>query len=466
MVKFLNEIKKYGSDTAFRILDGDKSFNITFEDYYKKLSSCAYNLNNLVTDLAHKKIGIYCNSSYEYTLLLTAIMFSRAVAVPLNIRESLDNLQYEIENSEVDYVVVDNDVLSGLTNIKLINKDELLKDKGGAVALTDFTEEEKEATALIVYTSGTTGRPKGVVLSVANLFGFEKAMYDDNAPFDNLEGLKVYTNFPYFHIGGINGWITHFEKGCATYLSINPGNILMDLENEQIDSAVVTPATLNLFKKSVARGHLERLGGAKLLVSAGAPVDINTVELLMKNGIGYGQYYGMSESCGNISCNFDCKNHLKSVGMADPNVKISIIDDEICAEGPGIMQGYHKNPSETAATLINGVLHTGDLGYVDEDGYIYITGRKKNLIILSGGENVSPEELEKELYKCDFITECKVYAENDRIAVDIFADESNSEAILEYIAELNTKLPIYKRIYKKNLLNQPLEKTSSGKIKR
>ena len=368
MVQFLDGIKKYRSEIAFRILNDDDTFNISYEEYYNKLGLCAYNLNNAVQDLRGKKIGIYCNSSYEYTLILSSIIFSRAVAVPLNIRESIDNLQYEIENSEVEYLIVDNDTLSGLTNVNIINLNDLLQDNGHSLQLNDFSEDEKDETALIIYTSGTTGRPKGVVLSVANLFGFRKAMYDDNAPFEKLEGLKVYTNFPFFHIGGINGWLTHFENGCTTYLSMNPGNILMDLEKEQIDSAVVTPATLNLFKKSVARGHIERLGGAKLLVSAGAPVDINTVELLMENGIGYGQYYGMSESCGNISCNFDCKNHLKSVGKADPNVKVSIIDEEICAEGPGIMQGYLKNPEETAKTIIDGVLHTGDLGRIDGVG--------------------------------------------------------------------------------------------------
>ena len=467
MIRFLEEVHKKDSITAFRILDGDNSYNVSYLECFNKIQQYAFNLKQIVGDLEGKRIGIYIDSSYEYTILLAAIMFSRAVAVPLNIHESIDNIKYEVENAELDCLVVEKDFTDAeFSTVTVIPKTTLFEDNGGKAVLVDFTDEEKATAVLMIYTSGTTGRPKGVVITVDNLFGFGKAMYDENAPFEKLEGLNVYTNFPFYHIGGINGWLIHFEHGCTTYLSVNAGNILSDLENESIDSAVVTPATLNLWKKSVARGHIERLGGAKLLVSAGAPVDINTVELFMEHGIGYGQYYGMSESCGNITLNFDCKNHIKSVGKADPNVEVSIIDGEICAKGPGIMQGYYKNEEETNNTIIDGVLHTGDLGYVDEDGYVYITGRKKNLIILSGGENVSPEELEKLLYKCNRIYECKVFAENDRICATIYTDKEFNDEVLEYINELNTSLPIFKRIYKKNIQNEPLEKTASGKIKR
>ncbi|SHJ32687.1 class I adenylate-forming enzyme family protein [Pseudobutyrivibrio xylanivorans] len=467
MIKFLSEMQAWGDNIAFRILDGDSSINISFQQYGEMVQKCAYNLNQLTDGLKGKRVGIYCDSSCEYTMLVAAIMFSRAVAVPFNIRESIDNILYEVENAEIDYLVVDNDLVEeDSIKAKVLLLSDVFKSNGEKVELKDFSEEEKDSNVLMIYTSGTTGKPKGVVLSVGNIFGYRKSMYDENAPFEKLEGLRVYTNFPYYHIGGINGWITHFELGVTTYISKNPSNVLSDLEGETIDSAIVTPATLNLWKKTVSRGRMDRLGGAKLLVSAGAPVDITTVELFMEHGISYGQYYGMSESCGNITSNFDCKNHLKSVGKADPSVEVIIEDGEICVKGPGVMQEYYKNPEETEKTIINGVLHTGDLGYVAEDGYVYITGRKKNLIILSGGENVSPEELENALYKCEYVFECKVYAEDDRIGTTIYTDEENSETVLSFITELNSTLPIYKRIYRKNIQNVPLEKTASGKIKR
>lgn len=466
LVKFLKNIKENGTLTAFKILDGENSKEITFLQYYEEIEKCAYNLEKIVGNLKGKRIGIYCDSSYEYTILVCAIIFGRATAVPLNIRESLDNIVYEIENTELDAIIIDNDRLQSNDGILEIQKEDVLSDEMGKADLKDFSEDEENIPSLIIYTSGTTGKPKGVVISAGNLFKYPKSMYDSNVQFAKTEGLKIYTNFPFYHIGGITSWITHFEEGCSTYLSVKTGNVLDDLKNESIDSAVVTPATLKLWKKAISRGHIERLGGAKLVVSAGAPVDIDTLDVFMQNGISYGQYYGMSESCGNISLNFDCKEHLKSVGRPAPMVDIIIDDGEICVKGPGVMKGYYNNEEETKEVLVGGVLHTGDLGYIDDDGYLYITGRKKNLIILSGGENVSPEELEKLLYKNGDIKECKVFEKNDRIRAAVYADESARDSIKEYISELNKTLPIYKRIYGTDFQNVEFEKTASGKIKR
>ncbi|WP_026497663.1 class I adenylate-forming enzyme family protein [Butyrivibrio sp. WCD2001] len=468
MVEILNLCKQYGERSSFRILDGDYSKNISYMKFYQDMGTCAAALEKRFGKMHEKRVGLYLETSYEYLVILGALFFSRAVAVPLNKRESIENIFYEIEKADITDLIVEDENASEFCHlgVNIVKKSELLSDESGYVELTDFCDSEQDRTSLLIFTSGTTGRPKGVMLTAGNIFKYPKTMFDSNSPFDSCDGLKVYTNFPFYHIGGIIGWITHIENGCATYLSVNPANILMDLENEQIDSAVVTPATLKLWKKAIKRGHIERLGNTKLVVTAGAPVDFETVDTFMQNGISFGQFYGMSETCGNISFNFDCKNHLKSVGRADAMVDVMIIDDEICVRSPGVMQGYYKDEEETKNSLIDGVLHTGDLGYIDEDGYIYITGRKKNLIILSGGENVSPEELERLVYTCSYVTECKVFDKNDRICIEIFCDESKRDDIKEFISELNKKLPIYKRIYGIGFRDQEFEKTSSGKIKR
>ena len=467
MFNFLEGVRSYGSQTAFRVLNGDESCNHSYQEFYDDVEQCAYNFEKILGNMRGKRVGLYCDSSYEYVVMVTALMFSRAVAIPLNIYESVDTVAYQLENADAEYVVVDNELLDNAgMNVQIISQSDIVEKNGGKAGLVDFTDDEKDSAILMIYTSGTTGKSKGVVISAGNLFLTKMTIFEVNDLFEDFNGLRAYLNFPFYHVGGIYCFISHCEYGCNIYLSKNPGNVIDDLVGEEIDYACVTPATLNMWKKSVVKGHIERLGGAKLLISGGAAPDYSTVEIFINNGIRYGQYYGMSETSGLLTCNIDCKDHLKSVGKAIPDVEILIIDGEICAKGPGVMSGYYKNEEETANTLIDGIIHTGDLGYVDDDGYVYITGRKKNLIILSGGENVSPEELEKELYKCSFIYECMVYADNDRIGSSIYTDEEHSEDVKKYIVELNSRLPIFKRIYKKNILSQPLEKTSSGKIKR
>ena len=114
MIKFLNGIRNYDNIPAYRILDGEDYFDISFADFYKRSQQVAFNLQQMIGDLKGKRIGIYCDSTYEYTYLITAIVFSRAIVVPLNIHESVDNISYEVQNAELDYLIVDNDKLSSV----------------------------------------------------------------------------------------------------------------------------------------------------------------------------------------------------------------------------------------------------------------------------------------------------------------------------------------------------------------
>ena len=190
------------------------------------------------------------------------------------------------------------------------------------------------------------------------------------------------------------------------------------------------------------------------------------VDKLSQKQIGCLNVYGMTETAGSGTFNFVDKAHINSIGVPTSNTIIKIIDGEICISSESLMEGYYKDPVSTAECMKDGYVHTGDLGYIADDGYIYITGRKKNLIILSGGENISPEEIEAKLYENPLIKECIVFEKNDRLAVSIFSPDSDEKEIKKYVTELNMQLPIYKRIYSVDIKKHEFEKTANGKIKR
>ncbi len=469
MVKYLELIESYSDRCMVKTIDGDDCYSKSYSDYLKDIKLSAKKLEIIIGDVEGKHVGIIASSSYEVLVLLAAIIFSRGVAVPLNNKESFSNLKKAADDADLDLLICEDMTASDIFDDILIKKDlkDFFQDSESGKDLTDFTDDESDRNALIIYTSGTTSLSKGVVLSVGSLFGkFRNNLPDVFNGRENTTGITAYINMPFYHIGGIMPWLSRTEPGCTLCLSMDSRNIMADLEKNSIDIADVTPAVLKLWNKSLKHGKCERLGGVKYIYVGGAKLAKDETRPFFENGIDIFQLYGMTETGGDITINRDMKHHGDSVGKTVEGVEISIIDNEICVSSSSNMIAYYNNPEETEKTIKDGLVHTGDLGYMDNDGYVYITGRKKNLIILSGGENVSPEELEKELYKDEMIKECRVYEKDDRIVADIYAPGANTKEIKNYVSILNSSLPVYKRIYKIEIKENELEKTAIGKIKR
>ena len=228
-------------------------------------------------------------------------------------------------------------------------------------------------------------------------------------------------------------------------------------------------------------------GSLRLFISGGAALNPNVASGFRDFGINCIQGYGMTESSPLISVNPEKSPVDKSVGMAVPGVEVRIKNGEIIVRGPNVMKGYFEDNSSTKKALVNGWLHTGDLGFIDEDGFIFINGRKKSVIITPNGKNVYPEELEAKLNKQMLIKESLVWGgpskepalvEVQAIVVpdiDVFEEHYDihksettvvEEMIAKEVKKVNLTLANYKRIRKCLIRNKEFTKTTTRKIKR
>ncbi|MCR5104192.1 MAG: AMP-binding protein, partial [Eubacterium sp.] len=218
-------------------------------------------------------------------------------------------------------------------------------------------------------------------------------------------------------------------------------------------------------------------GKLKIIFTGGAHLDPFYIDKFDKYGVQILEGYGMSECSPVISSNTPEIHKAGSIGKPLANVKIRFEDGEIQVQGSSVMKGYYKMPHETEETLKDGWLHTGDKGYIDEDGFLFINGRVKNLIILSNGENISPEEIENKLGLSDLAGEVIVTGENNGLTARIYPDQDyilraamNDEdiktALQKVLDEYNLRQPTYRQIVGLVVRKTPFHRNATGKIVR
>ena len=216
------------------------------------------------------------------------------------------------------------------------------------------------------------------------------------------------------------------------------------------------------------RGRKDRLGELWVPICSSAMFDPQVMLDMAEHGMFVVQAYGSTETCGDGIINYaqDAK-HIGAVGQGNDYLDYKIAEDgELCMHGDSIMLGYYKDPEGTAEVIdADGWFHTGDIARVEEDGYMYLTGRKKNVIILDSGENVSPEELEKLLVPCADIQECIVKEKDKKICALIYCDPAKQDAVKEFVTGVNRGLPLYKRMVTE-FSAQPLPRNAMGKLLR
>ena len=337
-----------------------------------------------------------------------------------------------------------------------------------------------EDLCTIMFTSGTTGKSKGVMLTQRNI-AENATCLDMKFP----ERTVILSVLPIHHAYCLSmDIIKGISLGSVICINDSLMHMAKNMKIFQPDMILMVPLMIEtLAKKLEAAEGLppeavrQQVFGENLhtICSGGAYLNPDYIDLFEKYGIRIQQGYGMTECAPVISTNLSWNIRKDSVGQLMPNCEAKVVENELWIRGSSVMAGYYKMPKETAETLEDGWLKTGDLGYVDEDGFVYLTGRKKNLIITKNGENVSPEELENKIGSSRLVQEILVRESEGVIEAEIFPDQEYvtrkqindvEKELQKLIDEYNAGAPTHKRIYRLKIRDQEFEKTPSKKIKR
>ena len=473
---------KYADRVAFRYVEGkDTVVEKTYAQYVQDIRTMTGYLQQELQECREKKVVILSRTNYEYGVVTFGTMMSGAVIVTLNQGKTWPELEYELDLVEPDLIFNDGIDYGYRAQLEAAYGEKLRPMdawKGAAPAALE-NRIDHEALLMLMFTSGTTGRSKGVMLSEKNYFsamrmyvaGQESVMRkaQDLAPKDMDKPFSHFTLVPMFHLSGFICYFAYGIQGWTLNLCADPRDVRRDMAMMHSDAMSTPPVLVEMIYNEIRRGHKERLNGLWNLSCSSAILDPEILNYLVDNGIYINQCYSMTELAGYGLLNVTQEgDHLRALGKPDGFCEVKVDETgEICVRGGCVMLGYYKDPEATAEAIDkDGWLHTGDLARVDEEGYYYMTGRKKNLIILDSGENVSPEELEKLLGKCDAIKECIVKEMGKKIGTVVCCEEENQQQVKEFVTELNRSLPLYKRISVVECSAEPLPRNALGKLLR
>lgn len=464
ILRFQGEKK---NQPAFSLYDGEQITNISYEQFAQDILKTAnYFLENQITG---EHVAIAAPNSYRWIVIFFAVMATGNVAVSLNQELPPEILQWQCKNADVSMVCYSESVLAEkLGEIRKIPFETIVSEK---TAQLDYLHTHSEdETILMIYTSGTTGKSKTVMLSAKNLFASANNMFsvEDQIRIDDKRNCVILT-LPLFHIGSIRTMLNRLSHLSELAIGRGAKYVFMDMPKLNPTHVGMVPAMAESLAKIMRRSTKEQVlnyvgNDFQTIIAVGASMKPSVAQFLLEKGVQIQILYGMTESAGDGAwCVLDDR-HIGTIGKPDGKIDFKIEDGEILIRSDGVMKGYYNDPEETAKVIVDGWLHTGDMGYCDEDGYYYITGRKKNVIILSNGENVNPEEIEATFSECEDIEECLVYSDGKGICADVFA--SKQEKAEAFIKNYNESMPMYRQVYKVNYTFEPLPKTGSGKIKR
>ena len=485
----------YSDKTYIKEKAGKEVVEKTFNDMHNDSKRISSFLRSLSEETIHA--AVIGPTSYAYLISYFGTVSSANVIVPLDAQLPCPDICELLQRADVTVFFYDAKYAPMLPAIKAacpavttyVCLQETEEGECVPSLLSRFAPAENlpeittETLASIVYTSGTTGKSKGVMLSHGN-FADNTFARDGECSMEDI----TLTVLPIHHIYCFTcDILLSLRYGATVCVNDSMMRIAMNLKLFQPTIILLVPMIAETILKQIKAAAAAKpeipapmiaqavFGGRlKGIYSGGAYLAPEIAEEYAKLGIPMTQGYGMTECAPRISNSILGEENFGDVGTIVNRCEVKIEDGEICVKSPSVMQGYYKDPEETAKTIIDGWLHTGDLGYV-ENNRVFITGRKKNLIILSNGENISPEELENKFAGKDMVAEVLVYAEEGFVTAELlpnpeyFKDKSKEEMIAEInelIKQINTTVTSSKTIRRIRLRDKEFDKTTSKKIRR
>ncbi len=542
--------QKHGDKPAFRFkTDKPGEFrNITFNEFLNDINALGTKLINM--GLSDKRIAIISDNRYEWALAYMAIACGTGVVVPLDKMLPANELEALIIRSGVEAIFYSSkydEVMQDIRNRKTTDlryyiSMDLEKRENGVYSQKELVKAGKEliekgnrkfldakinneAMGFMLFTSGTTAMSKAVMLSHKNI----ASNLMDIAKVLNLDERDTLLSFlPLHHTFECTvGFLYPISRGASIAYCEGIRHIANNIKEYQITAMISVPALYesiykrlmkniekkgklpevekmikltNMFskvgidiKRVVFKDIIDGLGGKiRLLVNGAAALSPEVEKGFNDLGITTVQGYGLTETSPVISAGTDFEQRIGSVGKVFPSVKLKIVDKdengigEIHVKAPTVMLGYYQNEEATKEVLDKGWFNTGDLGYVDKKGFLFLCGRKKSVIVLKNGKNVFPEEIETVINKIEGVKESFVYGqaeEDDKIDLKVCAkivydkelmketynaqtEEEIYNVLWDKIKEINKTMPEYKYVKRITVTEEELVKTTTQKIKR
>ena len=547
MLKMVEQ--KYSNNIAYKFKKNantpdEEYVNITYKQFIEDIKALSTGLLEFIKE--RKKVALIGNNRYEWCMSYLAVTTGNMIVVPLDKALPEKEIETLIEQSEAETIIFDkkyedimlkikreNDnvdkliCMDDINNNEIENLSDILKQGKKLLESGDTRYENikinNKDISILLFTSGTTNFPKGVMLSQNNICSNISAIATWVKIYPNdtlLSFLPIHHTFECtitFLYGLYSGasvafcdGLKHIQKNLAEYkVSVFVAvPLVLETMYKKIQHAIEEKGktklinTMSKISNALLKCHidlrkkffkqvLDNFGGHLRVVFYGAaPMNKDTIIGYNNLGIDLIQGYGLTETSPVISAETDKEKRPGSVGLILPNLEAKIENPdnegigEITVKGPSVMLGYYENEEETKKVLKNGWFSTGDFGYMDEDGFLYVTGRKKDIIVLKNGKNVYPQEIEFLINKIPYVIESLVYPReksktDTMLCAKIVYDEEMIKQYLgektqkEYkdiiwkeIKEINKELPVFKHVKDITLTKEPFAKTTTQKVKR